>query len=302
MSLDKVGWEHVAEVVDVLAIDFLRTAKSDVDNALVLEEEVLGNLRGTWVIASKGSDESGRLAGWVELEVDRAHWKHGTLEGRQLGHDLLRLSTCARWVGRALEISEETVLEHEASLKSTLHEGKELSGARVSMRAVHATRSQEADGGGDALVGQDRKVLVVGREDAAALTSVGGFVKVEANDTVDLGLRDELPPAVNLDGEQVVELVDLADLRVDLDSERSCGRSGCLGRSWVDRDLCWDGKGPAVGRGRRTAVSSLQSRGNSSVGTAVDRPSLSPRSSLRNAGRCGNDGDFDHGRHFLCRS
>lgn len=69
-SLDKVGRQSLAELVNVGAVDVVDLAESDVDNLLVLEEEVLGDLGGTWVGVVEGGDERCGLAFVVELEVD----------------------------------------------------------------------------------------------------------------------------------------------------------------------------------------------------------------------------------------
>lgn len=78
--LGQIGGDHVAEVLDVLAVDLLGEPKSSVDNLIVEREEALRNLVGTWVLGVEASDENGPLAVVVELEVDGALGKHGAFE------------------------------------------------------------------------------------------------------------------------------------------------------------------------------------------------------------------------------
>lgn len=118
-SLHQVGRDRGAELLDVGAINALDIAKSDVDNLLVLEEEVLCDLRGTWVGAVERADEASWLAVVVELEVDGTNWEDGALEWTKSCRHLGGLAALGA-------VGKETVLEHEAGLDTALNNGHEF--------------------------------------------------------------------------------------------------------------------------------------------------------------------------------
>jgi hypothetical protein len=125
----EVGWDHLLELVDVLAINGVGEAERSFDDIVIQSEEVLGDLAGTRVVAVETGDEAGRLAGGVVLEVDAALREDSALEGTEGG----------------VEFGGQAVLKHEARLDEAAGDGEELSGARVDVRGVHAARVEEGD-------------------------------------------------------------------------------------------------------------------------------------------------------------
>jgi hypothetical protein len=77
--LRQVGRNHLAELLNVLAVDLLGESKSSVDDTSVESEETLRNLVGTRVLGVETSDEYRLFAVVVELEVDAALGKDGAL-------------------------------------------------------------------------------------------------------------------------------------------------------------------------------------------------------------------------------
>lgn len=69
-GLDKVGRQSLAKLINVGAVNVIDFAERDVDNLLVLEEEVLGDLGGAWIGIVECGDEGSGLAFVVELVVD----------------------------------------------------------------------------------------------------------------------------------------------------------------------------------------------------------------------------------------
>lgn len=86
--------------------------------------------------------------------------EHGALERTEFRGDLGRQLAGGR-------IGEEAVLKHEAGLKLALDDGEPLGGAKMGVRAVHATWIEKTDSGGDALAKEDREVILIGYKDRA---------------------------------------------------------------------------------------------------------------------------------------
>lgn len=68
-GLNEVGRQTLAKLSNVGAIDLDVLAKHNIDNSVVEEEEILGNLRGARVLGRKGSDESCWLAVVIESKA-----------------------------------------------------------------------------------------------------------------------------------------------------------------------------------------------------------------------------------------
>lgn len=157
------------ELGKVVGVDLLGEAKGGIDDGGVkVDDEVLGDGAGTWVIRVEAGDGDGGLAVQVLLEVDRALGEDGTLELGQGG----------------VELGGQAVLQHEARQHLGVgDEGQEFAGARVDVRCVETAGLEEDARGRDAEVGQDGEVFAVGQVDLPAVAGldcrVGCRVEVE---------------------------------------------------------------------------------------------------------------------------
>lgn len=120
-------------------------------------------------------------------------------------------------------VAEETVLHHEADFELAFDDCEQFGGARVGVRGVHAAGLDESYGAGDSFADEEGEVGFVGDEDAAAVAADGGGFEVERDSVVDgFGVR-EGHFAVVVDGEKLLEAVDLGQVGVDLFGERCDG-------------------------------------------------------------------------------
>lgn len=78
--LRQIRRNHLAELLNILAIDLLGESKRSIHNILVECKEALSNLVGAWVLGVQASDKDSRFAAVVELEVDGALGEYGALE------------------------------------------------------------------------------------------------------------------------------------------------------------------------------------------------------------------------------
>lgn len=124
--LRQIGWDHLAEFLDVLAVDLLGEPESGVDNTSVKSKEALSYLVCAGVLGVQGGDEDSLFAVVVELEVD------GTL-GEDSAFEFVQ-GTCDFGV---LAGGDEGILEHVAEAEvGAFDKSQELSCSRVNVRRV----------------------------------------------------------------------------------------------------------------------------------------------------------------------
>ena len=241
-----------AELVDIAGIDVVLAAERDLDNIVRQREEVLRDLRSARVGAVERGREDRALAGRVELEVDAALGEdggfelvEGGVEGEGQGVDLFG------------GVFEQPVFHHEADFELAFDDGEEFGGARVGVRGVHAAGFDEGYCAGDSFADEEGEVDLVGDEDAAAIASNRSGLEVERDSIVDSLRVRERDFALVVDGEELLEAVDLGQIGVDLLGE-SCDRGrhgGCrdeLGEAGgLAAAVAGAGRVGGVGGGRR---------------------------------------------------
>jgi hypothetical protein len=109
--LSQVGRDHLAELVNVLAVDLLGKAKGSVDDTSVESEEALSNLVGAGVLGVQASYEDGLVAVVVELEVDASLGEDCALVLLQGAGDLGVLGGCDETVLQDVSEGEGCALD-----------------------------------------------------------------------------------------------------------------------------------------------------------------------------------------------
>ena len=234
-SQDEVGGQVLAELVNVARVEFVSTlsdAQSDVDDVRVQNKEILCNLRGPRIGRVKGGNENRSLASRVELEMNAALREDG---GFELLHSRVERE------GQSVDIlcgrGEETVLHDEADFELAFDDGQDLGCAGVRVRGIHPAWLEEGHCAADAVRAvtfardEEREVLLVGNENAAAVAADGSGFEVEGELVVDVfgvGDGDKVLDVV-VDGQQLLEDVDLGQIGVELFGELR-GGSGVDGR------------------------------------------------------------------------
>lgn len=148
--LCQVGWDGLAELLNVLSVNGVRETKSSIDNIGVEGEETLGNLVGTWVLAVECGNKGGGLTVVVELKVDGAHGEYGSLKLVHLAGNL-----------RVLSGANKAVLQDISELDASIGYSQKFCSSWVNVGSVDATLVEEADGCRDAKASEDRECLDV---------------------------------------------------------------------------------------------------------------------------------------------
>lgn len=120
-----VGWDLLAESLDIFAVNALGEAESGVDNVWVKAEEVLGDLGSSWVLAIQGGDECSRFALWVELVVDAANRENSALELLEVAGDFSIVASL-----------DKAVLQDVAEVHLAFDDGQEFGGTGMNVRGV----------------------------------------------------------------------------------------------------------------------------------------------------------------------
>lgn len=285
-----------AELVDIAGINFVLAAERDLDNIVRQREEVLRDLRSARVGAVERRGENRALAGRVELEVDAALGEdggfelvEGGVEGEGEGVDLLG------------GVFEESVLHHEADFELAFDDGEEFGGARVGVRGVHAAGLDEGYCAGDSFADEEGEVGLVGNKNAAAVTSNRRGLEVERDSIVNSLRVRKRDFALVVDGQQLLQTIDLGQVGVDLLGE-SCDSGWHRGR----RDELGEASGLAAAvtgaGGVRGGGRARDRRGGrrprvGRVGEGVRAGGNVDGLGLGEAGCEGSDGDLHHGRH-----
>lgn len=305
-SRNQVRRQIRAEQINIARVNLVLAAESNLDNIIRQREEVLRDLRSPRVGIVEGGCEYRALAGGVELEVDAALRENGGfelveggVEGESQGVDFFG------------GVFEQPVLHHEADFELAFDDGEEFGGTRVGVRGVHAAGLDEGYGAGNSFADEEGEVGFVGDEDAAAVAADGCGFEVEGDGVVDGFGVCEGHFAVVVDGEELLEAVDLGQVGVDLFGERcdggwdcgcrdELGETGGLAAAAAAATAGWGGgvRGGGGARDRRRRRPRVGGPGVG-VGTGCDVDGLG----LGDAGCEGGDGELHHGgRHVVLKA
>jgi len=131
--LRNVGRNHLAKLLDVLAIDRLRETEGGIHDASIQIEEGLGHLRGSGVLMVERGDKGSGLARRVDLIMHAAHREDGALELFERSRNL-----------RVLTSLHKPVLKDVAKVDGAVNDGKELGGTGMYVRSIDTASIEEA--------------------------------------------------------------------------------------------------------------------------------------------------------------
>ena len=252
-ALSQTRRDLALESSEVVSVDLAGEAESSINDIRAgVDEEVLGDGAGTWVLGVEASDTNGGLAVEVLLPVDGA-----------LRED------CALVLGDGgVELVGLVILHHETGAHAELargSEGEEFGGTGVDVGSVEATALEEDGGSGDAKGGQDGEVSALGEIDLTALTWldtwVGGGVEVEVEGDL-VGIETLSDDVEALDGVGCGQ-----ELANKVGGSSGVGLSSCDAQSLADHgagSTC--GVGRSASRVRSWSFAGIKRRGISDGG------------------------------------
>jgi len=152
-----ISGQTIPELLQINAINHLRISQNSAHQWLLQAEERLGRLQHTGIFRSKSSSKHSRRAVGVEFGVDSTLRKDCRLEGLESIDDVAG-----------------AVLSHELGAEATLDNKVVLGRARMCVRCVEATRTNESNCHADPGANKSWEDFAISENGASALARGGG--------------------------------------------------------------------------------------------------------------------------------